>query len=40
MKRFTENPVGVPLMAAWVRIHAAIPDFTKRLQEAVEMDNR
>jgi glucosyl-3-phosphoglycerate synthase len=39
IKRFTENPIGVPLMAAWVRIHAAIPDFTKRLQEAVEIDN-
>jgi glucosyl-3-phosphoglycerate synthase len=40
VKGFTENPVGVPLMAAWVRIHAAIPDFTKRLQEAVEIDNQ
>jgi glucosyl-3-phosphoglycerate synthase len=40
IKGFTENPVGVPLMAAWVRIHAAIPDFTKRLQEAVEIDNQ
>ncbi len=40
IKRFTENPVGVPMMAAWVRIHAAIPDFTKRLMEAVEMDNQ
>jgi glucosyl-3-phosphoglycerate synthase len=40
IKGFTENPVGVPLMEAWVRIHAAIPDFTKRLQEAVEIDNQ
>jgi glucosyl-3-phosphoglycerate synthase len=40
IKGFTENPIGVPLMAAWVRIHAAIPDFTKRLQEAVEIDNQ
>ena len=40
IKAFTENPVGVPLMDSWVRIHAAIPDFTKRLQEAVEIDNQ
>jgi glucosyl-3-phosphoglycerate synthase len=40
IKGFTENPIGVPLMAAWVRIHAAIPDFTKRLHEAVEIDNQ
>ncbi len=40
IKGFTDNPVGVPLMASWVRIHAAIPDFTRRLQEAVEIDNQ
>lgn len=32
--------VGIPLLAAWVRIAAAIPDFTERLNEAVEQDNR
>jgi glucosyl-3-phosphoglycerate synthase len=40
IKGFTENPVGVPLMEAWVWIHAAIPFFTTRLQEAVEIDNQ
>ncbi len=36
---FREDPVGVPLMAAWVRIRAAIPDFTARLQAAVDREN-
>src|SRR4030042_1576253 len=40
IKGFNENPVGVPLLAAWVRIHAPIPDFIKRLQEAVEIDTQ
>jgi len=27
------------LLAAWVRVNAAIPDFEDRISEAVEMDN-
>ena len=36
---FVQDPVGVPMLAAWVRVHAAIPDFEERMREAVEMDN-
>ena len=37
---FIGDPVGIPMMAAWVRIEAAIRDFSERLNEAVEEDNR
>lgn len=40
VKEFINDPVGIPLMAAWVRIVAAIPDFSERINEAVEQDNR
>jgi len=39
-KAFVADPVGIPMMSAWVRIEAAIPDFGDRLTEAVEADNR
>lgn len=37
---FVDDPVGIPMMPAWTRISAAIPDFQERLYEAVERDNR
>jgi len=37
---FVADPVGIPMMAAWVRVEAAIQDFSERLKEAVEEDNR
>ena len=40
IQEFVDDPVGIPLMAAWVRVAAAIPDFSERLNEAVELDNR
>ena len=36
---FVKDPVGVPMLAAWVRVNAAIADFEDRINEAVEMDN-
>jgi glucosyl-3-phosphoglycerate synthase len=36
---FLEDPVGIPMMPAWVRVTAAIPDFQDRLAECVERDN-
>lgn len=39
MKEFVKNPVGIPMLSAWVRVAAAIPDFSERLFEAVERDN-
>jgi len=35
-----KDPVGCPLLAAWVRVWAAIPDISDRLQECVKEDNR
>ena len=40
MEEFTRDPVGIPMMSAWVRVVAAIDDFSDRLFEAVEEDNR
>jgi glucosyl-3-phosphoglycerate synthase len=36
---FVENPVGIPMLPAWARISAAIPDFQDRLYKCVEHDN-
>jgi glucosyl-3-phosphoglycerate synthase len=40
MKEFVKDPTGIPMMPAWVRVAAAIPDFSDRICEAVELDNR
>ena len=39
MEEFTKDPVGIPMMSAWVRVVAAIDDYSDRLFEAVEKDN-
>jgi len=36
---FIQDPVGIPMMPAWVRVAAAIPDFQERLEACVERDN-
>jgi glucosyl-3-phosphoglycerate synthase len=36
----TRDPLGVPLIASWDRVTAAIPDILERLYEAVEEDNK
>ena len=40
IKEFIKDPVDIPMMAAWVRVVAAIQDFSDRLFDAVEEDNR
>jgi glucosyl-3-phosphoglycerate synthase len=40
VEEFIKDPIGIPMLAPWVRIAAAIPDFSERLNEAVELDNR
>lgn len=40
MAEFVKDPVGIPMLNAWRRVDAAIPDFSERLMEAVEQDNR
>jgi len=37
---FVMDPIGIPMMPAWVRVEAAIGDFSEKLKEAVEKDNR
>jgi len=37
---FMRDPVGVPVIPAWVRINAAIPDFQTRLRAHVDAENR
>ncbi|MFZ5572809.1 MAG: glycosyl transferase [Thermodesulfobacteriota bacterium] len=38
-RKFVTDPVGIPMLSAWVRILAAVPDFQERLEEAVALDN-
>ncbi|ABC78682.1 glycosyl transferase [Syntrophus aciditrophicus] len=38
-EEYTRNPVGIPMLPAWVRVRAAIPDFSDHLTEAVRLDN-
>jgi len=40
MMEFVKDPIGIPLLAAWVRVDAAIPDFLDRLRDQVEQDNK
>jgi glucosyl-3-phosphoglycerate synthase len=37
---FVADPVEIPMLPAWVRVAAAIPDFQDRLHVCVEADNR
>lgn len=39
-RKFTSDPVGIPMMSSWVRISAAIPDFQDLLKKAVDLDNQ
>ncbi len=39
MEEFVENPVGIPMLPAWNRVDAAIPDFSDRLIASIEKDN-
>jgi glucosyl-3-phosphoglycerate synthase len=39
IRKFVADPVGIPMMSAWVRVNAAIPDFQDRMNEVVEEDN-
>jgi len=39
MQEFVKDPVGVPMLSAWVRVNAAMPDFSERINEAAEQDN-
>jgi len=40
MDEFIHDPVGVPMLNAWVRVAAALPDISERMREAVEHDNQ
>lgn len=35
-----EDPLGVPLIASWDRVTAAIPDILNKIKDAVEEDNK
>jgi glucosyl-3-phosphoglycerate synthase len=38
--QFTADPVGIPMLPAWVRVKAALADFSERITEAIESDNK
>jgi len=37
-RRQDEDPLGVPIMPSWDRVHAALPDFLDMLREAVTLE--
>ncbi len=37
---FTRDPVDVPMLSAWMRIRAALPDFLDKFVAVVEEDNK
>ncbi|MCK4224840.1 MAG: glycosyl transferase [candidate division Zixibacteria bacterium] len=39
-KEFLDNPLSTPEIPNWNRVTSAIPDFSDKLREAVEEDNR
>lgn len=38
-QHYLDNPMEAPFVPSWNRVVSAIPDFLKRLNEAVELDN-
>lgn len=38
-KQFLDNPLEVPFLPNWNRVHSALPDLRERIREAVELDN-
>jgi len=38
-REFTAHPIEIPMLPAWTRVRAAIPDFHRKLKETVEADN-
>jgi len=40
INEFIVDPAGIPMLSAWVRVNAAVPDFIERFEAAVEEDNR
>ena len=36
---FIEDPIGIPMLSAWVRVNAAIPDFMERMSESIDRQN-
>jgi glucosyl-3-phosphoglycerate synthase len=40
VKEFIHDPIGVPMLPAYVRIVAALPEFTNQLVNCVNYDNQ
>jgi len=38
-QEFRDDPVGIPMLPAWTRVTAAIPDFSERIARCIELDN-
>ncbi len=39
-EEFLSNPMQTPFVPSWKRVMSAVPDFSGRFSEAVELDNR
>jgi glucosyl-3-phosphoglycerate synthase len=40
IEEFVNDPVGIPMLPAWTRVYAALPDFPEMIMEAVAFDNQ
>lgn len=40
INEFIVDPVSIPMLPAWIRVRAAMPDFLDKFVEAVEEDNK
>lgn len=38
-KKFIENPMGIPMLSAWITVRSVIPDFADKFLQAVKLDN-
>ena len=39
-EKFLENPMGIPLLSAWITVRSVLPDFSDTFAQAVYLDNK
>lgn len=37
--KFLENPMGIPMLSAWITVRSVVPDFSEKFAQAVKLDN-
>ncbi|MBE0497493.1 MAG: hypothetical protein IBX45_13840 [Campylobacterales bacterium] len=36
---FLKDPMGIPMLSAWITVRSVLPDFSEQFAEAVYADN-